>query len=467
MAVEISNDAIGASLLTTEGLSGTVGEVSSWLRARREARSWSVAKVRLDSLDGWALDKEGNRIVHRSGRFFQIEGRKTAGFDGRLLDTRPVLVQREIGILGCLGNVFDGVLHVLLQDKLEPGNIGGAQLSPTLQATRSNYDRVHGGTYPPFLEPFLETTHPRLYDQLQSEQSWCYDRKRNRNVVLLDHGQGHAPDGYIWVTLGQLRSLVGIDHSVNMCARSVLGTFGLSALPAGRELQEPLRASLSSPASAEPGQPLAQWIVDAKARQSWDSTRCGLRDLPEWEIGARAIEKKSGSSYSIGAVQTEISGREVTRWTQPVVLREETGLVATAATVRNGAFCLLFRAAAAYGGIDNVEISPPLSVESGPPDHIQRALSESLRDADPDTLLLDVELSEEGGRFFQVLNRYRIVLVPPDAVPPLNGDYRWLSLYDLSHLGTQPYFLSMEARSLLAGIDLLELTKMIAQGACG
>ena len=33
----------------------------------------------------------------------------------------------------------------LLQAKVEPGNINKIQISPTVQATRSNYLRIHGG----------------------------------------------------------------------------------------------------------------------------------------------------------------------------------------------------------------------------------------------------------------------------------------------------------------------------------
>ena len=32
-----------------------------------------------------------------------------------------------------------------MQAKVEPGNINSIQLSPTLQATRSNYTKAHGG----------------------------------------------------------------------------------------------------------------------------------------------------------------------------------------------------------------------------------------------------------------------------------------------------------------------------------
>ena len=42
----------------------------------------------------------------------------------------------------------------ILQAKVEPGNINKIQISPTVQATKSNYSRIHGGKTIPFLKYF-------------------------------------------------------------------------------------------------------------------------------------------------------------------------------------------------------------------------------------------------------------------------------------------------------------------------
>ena len=55
------------------------------------------------------------------------------------------MVQNENGILGIIRKKFNKEYRYLLQAKLEPGNINKLQLSPTVQATESNYKRVHGG----------------------------------------------------------------------------------------------------------------------------------------------------------------------------------------------------------------------------------------------------------------------------------------------------------------------------------
>lgn len=96
-----------------------------------------------------------------------------------------------------------------MQAKIEPGNLNIVQLSPTLQATRSNYTRVHGGKSPNYLEYFNgEKEVYVLVDQLQSEQGARFLHKRNRNIIveINEDEEISVKDGFIWVSLGQIKS---------------------------------------------------------------------------------------------------------------------------------------------------------------------------------------------------------------------------------------------------------------------
>jgi len=74
---------------------------------------------------------------------------------------------------------INGILYFLMQAKIEPGNINAVQLSPTLQATKSNYTQVHKGNVPLYLSYFLEERKDVtiLLDQLQSEQGARFLKK--------------------------------------------------------------------------------------------------------------------------------------------------------------------------------------------------------------------------------------------------------------------------------------------------
>lgn len=214
--------------------------------------------VPLDALAGWRTDPATGDLRHESGRFYAVTGLEvhTPGAPVSRW-CQPILDQPEVGVLGILAKEFDGVLHFLMQAKNEPGNPGGLQLSPTVQATRSNFTRVHGGSRVPYLDHFLDASrHHVLADVRQSEQGAWFYRKRNRNMVVLVTEDLETLDGFCWLTLGQLHRLLAVDDLVNMDARTVLSCLpfaaaGLSDLTGG-PARTPSRPPSSGPASRGP-----------------------------------------------------------------------------------------------------------------------------------------------------------------------------------------------------------------------
>ena len=113
---------------------------------------------------------------------------------------------------------------------MEPGNIDLVQLSPTVQATRSDYTRVHGGKRPRYLDFFLQRGINRvLVDQLQSEQGLFFLRKRNRNIIVETREDVPLHDDFHWLTLGQIKTLMQEPHTVNMDTRTVIAAVPLVA----------------------------------------------------------------------------------------------------------------------------------------------------------------------------------------------------------------------------------------------
>ena len=110
-------------------------EVLRWIAERNRAVDVSLRRVSFADMTGWHFDDERGDLVHDSGRFFSIVGvdvMTNAGCVKRW--KQPIISQPEVGYLGIVCREFDGVLHFLLQAKIEPGNVNCVQLSPTLQA---------------------------------------------------------------------------------------------------------------------------------------------------------------------------------------------------------------------------------------------------------------------------------------------------------------------------------------------
>ena len=178
------------SALTVEGGFLPTDEICRWIAERRDAHRFRVRQIPFHEMDKWLFDQETGNIQHESGRFFSIDGIRVNTNWGAVSEwEQPIINQPEIGFLGFITKKFDGVLHFLAQAKMEPGNINLIQISPTLQATRSNFTRVHEGRSPPYLEHFLNRQKSRvLVDVLQSEQGARFLRKRNRKYHYRDRG---------------------------------------------------------------------------------------------------------------------------------------------------------------------------------------------------------------------------------------------------------------------------------------
>ena len=197
----------------------------AWVDSLKEKTVFKVKKIPLKQIKRWYFDINGN-FRHESGRFFSIEGLKVQTNTGIVKEWKqPIIYQPEIGILGILCQKHDGILYFLLQAKIEPGNINVIQMSPTVQATKSNYSQVHGGKLPPYLDYFINIDNNKIIvDQLQSEQGSRFYKKRNRNIIIeIPPAEAiNILENYCWLTLGQIKRLLTQNNIINMDTRSVL-----------------------------------------------------------------------------------------------------------------------------------------------------------------------------------------------------------------------------------------------------
>ncbi len=202
--------------------------VDRWIADRRSRSRLRTEVVPLREMDKWTIDRVTGNIDHETGRFFTISGVKARHRtrSGELEWDQPIIDQPEIGILGIAAKKIGGVLHFCLQAKEEPGTIHGMQLSPTVQATYSNYTQAHGGSLPPFVGLFLDPPRERvLFAKLQTEDGGRFLFKSNRNMIVLAGDElGDPPDGFLWLTLRQIGLLLRRDNLVNACTRSVLAS---------------------------------------------------------------------------------------------------------------------------------------------------------------------------------------------------------------------------------------------------
>ncbi|MFC9975252.1 NDP-hexose 2,3-dehydratase family protein [Spirillospora sp. NPDC127200] len=460
---------IAESALAPEGRAAGPAGLRGWLADLRHRVYTHVRHVPLDSLEDWSGEPGTGNIRHRSGRFFTLEGLEAHIPGGPVASwSQPIIDQPEIGILGILAKEFDGVLHFLMQAKAEPGNCNGLQLCPTVQATRSNYSGVHRGRAVPYIEYFRDPP-PRsvIADVRQSEQgSWFY-RKRNRNMVVEVAGDVEALDGFRWLTLGQLHRLLAEDDLVNADARTVLSCLPFAGpdlaqvYPEGTAFQSALVRSFTlGERGAHSLDEVLSWMTAVRARTDVHTRKIALSDVRRWLRTEDTIVHETGRFFSVIGVDVAAGGREVGRWSQPMIQPHGTGVVAFLVRPIGGVLHALVHARVEPGYVDVLELAPtvqctPANYEVLPagarPRHLDLVL-----DAAPERVRFEATLSEEGGRFYHARNRYMIVEVgdldPADLEHP---DYRWLTLGQLVELLRHSHYVNIQARSLVACLHSL------------
>lgn len=457
-----------------EGGVESLDALHAWIMERNANTAVSIERIALSDCIPWRYDEARGRITNPTGAFFQIAGLRKMSTDvhtghQQVLLEQPVLIQDEIGYLGIVCKVFDGVAHFLMQAKIEPGNVNKVQVSPTIQATRSNFLQLHGGKRPAYLDYFLESEkHNLLVDQIQSEQSARFVGKRNRNVIVLVDDDVDVLPTHKWMTLGQIKRLMDYDNLVNMDTRTVLSCLpwsfwgapdGLVAPVDAREIDAALLASIATPFDMDAINKAYRSLNNYKMFDTTHTELVSLTDLAEWKMLPDEVCHVRSYPFRVIYCDIAIEGREVVRWNQP--LFEATGIAffGLLSCVRNGKLEFLVRLKPEIGCFDKVELGPTVQREADvleQPDALDQAFIE-LCEAGTG-VVRDVLLSEEGGRFFCEQNRN--VLIRLDECPHDFDDVNlpdgcfWLDYATLNLLVRANNVLNIQLRNLLSLLDI-------------
>ncbi len=458
-------------------------EIVEWLGGMNAVEYFHVERMPLAEMRNWAFDPWTGDLRHSSGGFFSIRGLRVATNAGSVGEwTQPIIHQPEVGVLGIVTRKIDGILYLLMQAKAEPGNINTFQLSPTVQATRSNYLRLHGGKPTLYLEYFLDESRSKvLVDQLQSEQGARFFQKRNRNIIVRvpdDHELELGPN-HRWVTLGQLHRLVQRDDTVNMDTRSVISAVSVEPEnPLSRDpvdesaLRDCLETSplVGSPLSGQGTKYMVSAHPNSSTRHSMDdvllrvtrekfrtdleTSLIPLNEVRQWKRSPDEIFHEDHKFFSVVGVRVEAANREVSAWDQPIVRQQDPGIVGLLTREIEGVIHFLAQLKVESGVMDLLEIAPSVQCITGNYDHedLPPYVSDFVQERGE--ILVDAHQSEEGGRFYRESNRNMVLKLGEDRPFEEPDRYIWLTLNQLKQLIKFNNFLNVESRSLLSCLEL-------------
>lgn len=449
--------------------------ILAWMKQQNDEVVSDIKQISLTELKGWSF--RDDRIRHDSGKFFSIDGiRINTNYRNIPEWDQPIINQPEIGFLGFIVKKYKGVMHFLMQAKIEPGNLNIVQLSPTLQATRSNYTRVHGGKSPTYLEYFNgEKNVTVLVDQLQSEQGARFLHKRNRNIIVeVDENEElEVKTGFIWASLGQIKELLRYPNVVNMDSRTVIscikfGSYSEHSLKlldvvknmTGIESTKPdsfMYSVLSADNHLHDLQDIIQWITSLKFKYELTVKPIGISEMKHWVFDGDTIHHEDGKYFDVMGCRVEIGNREVVSWDQPMVRSAQEGLMGFIVKKINGIYHFLVQAKLESGNFDVVELAPTVQCLTGNyrkgKNEYTIPYLEQVLNSPEDKIWYSSYQSEEGGRFFQEQNLNIIVEVGDEFSVEVDENYCWMTLNQMLSFVTYNNYLNIAARSLLSAIS--------------
>lgn len=445
----------------TEKVLHSEEELLNWVKNLNETTVVKIKQNKLSESAYWSYNDKTGCIQNSTNSFFRISGIKVEQ-NNEIVTEQPIMIQEEIGYLGIICKEIKGVLYFLMQAKIEPGNINKVQISPTIQATKSNFTRKHGGGKPPYLDYFIEAKkHTVIVDQIQSEQSSRFFKKRNRNIIIVVEDEIPVLKSHKWMTLGQIKRLMRYDNLVNMDTRTVLSCIPLSLYPLDIEsledyfVDKDLYRSIANKDILSEMTSIYSFMNDYKMFSESVSHLVPVHELQGWSMSDDGIRCKSKYSFSVIYCDIEVEGREVRNWTQPLFMAEGMATFALLTCVEDGIRKFLVRAYPEIGCFDKIEIGPTMQKEVNqkvPENKLEELILKKCTDTKD--VLYDAILSEEGGRFYHEQNKNLIIDVSKEEVGTLPSGYFWLSYSTLNIMNQSNNTLNIQLRNLLSLLEV-------------
>lgn len=408
-------------------------EINKWLKTNSIKNKLYIKKVKLNELSQWKFN--GKKIFHKKNNFFNIQAFnfKKKNFKW----SQPLIVQKESGILGIIKKRIKDKDYYLLQAKNEPGNIGGLQISPTVQATKSNYLRKHGGKKTPYLSFFnKKNIKNRILSKSQlSEQGTRFLEKFNNNILVETKNKIFKRKNFYWFTKKDIKKMLKKKNVLNMDTISVF-----SSVIQKNSYDNPLNnANL-----------IKLKLKNFKKENKILKNKTYFNDLKHWKVKEDKIYHIYKKFFTIFFFDIIAYSREVKKWNQPILsdFRISINCFITC-NIQNTLHYLL-----------KISAEPGLKSPKFTSTICERNISNKFNKSsslmsffNKKNTRLDVTYSDEGGRFYENESRNLVGQIPNYKTINSKKNFVWVSHNQIVGL-IKRNLITIEARNLFAAYNI-------------
>ena len=386
-------------------------KITNWLKQEKKINKLNVKIIKLSNLDNWNFNNK--EITHKSGKFFKIVGLKVySNFFKKNWD-QPIIIQKEVGILGIIKNNN----KYLLQAKVEPGNKNKIQISPTVQATKSNYNKVHKGKKVPYLDYFLRANKKNIINQ--SEQGFRYLNKFNSNILINVSKKINHDENFYWFSKNEIKYLITTKKNiVNMDTISIFSSF-IKRIKSNYTINTDLK--------------IIEFIKRLDKKFFIKIKPVHLKKIVDWSVNKVKIVNKSKKFFSVIGVDVQANKREINNWSQPIIKGKRMAFAGFLKAKFNNTNHYLCRYVL-KPGIRNSVIG--CTVNTSDIDNYRKNLNQSEKHfiknffflkKNKKNVVFDNILSDEGGRFYNCQIRYMVMLIDNPQSLNIPNNFLWIS----------------------------------------
>ena len=413
----------------------------SILKKLKSNKKISVTETAINNLENWKINPFSKNLQYNSKRFFSICAiRYNMDLKSKI---HPIINQKERGILGIICQKHKGVLKFLLQAKFEPGNKNIYQLSPTIQATKSNLERVHGGKPQRYYKYFLNKNSIIHSSILLSEQGTKFYNKKNLNILIEVPENKIVPiyREFIWLSLSEIKYLMIKNNIINMSVRSVLSTINFDSTISSNSFY------LNSLIQTKKDRDNIAYIKKKNILNNSTNEMASLVNLSKSSWYDNKKNKNAiDNNLFIKGLKIKSNTREIKSWHQPILKPIKNTIHILLIKEIEGRYHFLLDVKYEPGIIKNKIFTPTFSYYKTKQN---TKIVENLIKKYNGKIIHKSIQSEEGGRFFLAQNEFVVIKISSTAINKISKKY-WLSIPQIILLIRTSDLIGIQVRTFIS-----------------